>query len=90
MFRVLLVAVSIFVAMVAVKNHSVLERAHLTGYCTRVSTPVGDNALWRACHAGRLSGRPDLSRDSCVKGRVVARVEYWRCPAQVSSSPAGT
>lgn len=89
MFRVIIVALAVVAVMVGVKDHSVLQRAHLTGYCTVAATPAGDTAAWRACHEGRLSGRPDLSRDSCTKGRLVAHVEYWRCPAQVSSSRSG-
>ena len=87
MLRIWLVAIACVVAMAVVKNHHVLERAHLTGYCTAATAPAGSSGSWRACHAGRLSGRPDLSRASCQKVQLVGQVELWRCPENVASSP---
>jgi hypothetical protein len=86
MFRVGLVAVAIVLAMVLVKDRSHLERAGVLSTCTPVAAPAGDNFFWEACTSGRLEGRPSLARRSCESVRVVGRVEYWRCPSQITSS----
>ena len=86
MFRVGLVALAIVLAMVLVKDRSHLERAGVVSSCSAVAAPAGDNFFWQACTPGRLEGRSNLSRRSCESVRVVGRVEYWRCPSQITSS----
>jgi hypothetical protein len=81
MLRILLVAVVLAGAMFAVKEGRVLARTGLVGSCSAVAAPAGDTAEWRECRAGRLEGRPDLSRKSCTSEQVVGDVEYWRCAA---------
>jgi hypothetical protein len=88
MLRILLVAVVLAGAMFAVKEGRVLARAGLVGSCSTVAAPAGDTAEWEACRAGRLEGRPDLSRKSCTSEQVVGDLEYWRCPAPVVAGPA--
>jgi hypothetical protein len=85
MFRVALAAVAIVVAMALVKDRSILERAGVLSSCVAVAAPAGDAFSWHACTAGRLEGRPNLSRRSCESVRVLERVEYWRCPSPIAS-----
>lgn len=87
LLRVFAVAVVLAGIMVGVRNGHVLQRMDLTGSCTAVATPSGQSGSWRACHAGRLAGQPDLSRDSCTQQSVAGEVVYWRCPTSVASSP---
>jgi hypothetical protein len=83
MLKILLVTAALAGAMFAVKDGRVLARAGLLGSCSAVAAPAGDPAAWQECRAGRLEGRPDLSRRSCTSEGVVAEVEYWRCPARI-------
>ena len=87
MLRIWLVALVVVAVMGVVKGHHVLQRAGLTGYCTAATGPAGSAGSWRACHAGRLSGAPDLSRASCHRAVRVGKVAFWRCPENVASSP---
>jgi hypothetical protein len=89
MLRIWLAALAVLGTMIVVKDHHVLQRTHLAGYCTTTLAPDGDRAHWQACHSGKLSGAPDLSRDSCKRKKRVGRVELWRCPENVSSLPFG-
>ena len=83
--RILIVGLLIVGAMVAVKDGRVLRNAGLTGSCTSVALPTGQSGYWQACKEGRLSGRPDLSREGCSSRGVSGRLEYWRCPAAIGS-----
>jgi hypothetical protein len=85
--RILLVTVAVAGAMFAVKDGSLLARAGLVGSCSAVAAPAGDSGEWQACRAGRLEGRPDLSRTSCTSESVVGEFEYWRCPAPLAAGP---
>jgi hypothetical protein len=87
--RIFAAAICVAAALVAVKNERLIQRAGLSGSCWAVSTPPGQSGEWRACQPGRLAGRPDLSRRSCTKQGLSGRLEYWRCPAPVESSPIG-
>ena len=87
MLRILLVAALIAAALVAVKQQHVLQRAGLLGSCTVVTSPPHDAGEWHACKGGRLSGPPDLSRDSCKSYGLQGSFEYWRCPAHIERSP---
>ncbi len=84
MLRIILVGLAIMLAMIAIKDDRLLERAGLVHSCHAVAPPPGDNGAWRACEPGKLAGAPDLTRESCTRGAVVGRIEYWRCPAPVA------
>ncbi|HEY2936265.1 MAG TPA: hypothetical protein VGJ25_06675 [Gaiellaceae bacterium] len=84
--RIFIVGLLIVGAMFAVKDGRVFRNAGLTGSCTAVSLPTGQSGYWKACKEGKLSGRPDLSRDGCSSRGVGGRLEYWRCPAPLGSS----
>jgi hypothetical protein len=66
--------------LVAVRDHDVLHRAGLVGYCTPSPRPAGTSGVWRACQKGVLDGRPDLTRQSCQPRGQNGSVQYWRCP----------
>jgi hypothetical protein len=85
--RFLVVAVLIAALMVGLKNGTVLKKAGLTGSCTVVQTSA--DAQVNACRAGRLEGRPNLSKHSCVSTGMKGTYEYWRCPAAVVASQVG-
>jgi hypothetical protein len=89
MKRVFAVAVLFAALMFGVKDHGLLQRAGLAGSCTSVQAPAGDEHAWRSCTPGKLSGTPDLSRQSCTRGNTVGKVEFWSCPAGVESGPSG-
>ena len=86
MVKIALVAALIAAALHGVKNERVLERAGLFGSCTAVSGAAAEAGGWMACSSGRLSGYPDLSRDSCTKGGTRAKIVYWRCPTPIVAS----
>jgi hypothetical protein len=88
LLRIVLVGALLVGAMVAVKDGRVLRDAGLTGSCSSVSTPTGQNTFWKACKKGRLDGRPDLSRQGCTAVSIKSGVEWWRCPASIGSSRA--
>ena len=71
--------------MLAVKDGRILVRAGLVGTCSTVAAPADPQASWEACRAGRLDGRPDLTRRSCTTHGIRSGLEYWRCPAPVST-----
>ena len=81
MLRIWLMAMLAAAILVAVRDHDVLHRAGLMGYCTSAPRPAGTSGHWRACEKGVLDGRPDLSRQSCTQRGRQGSVEYWRCPA---------
>lgn len=89
MVRIWLMALLAAAVLVAVRDHDVLHRAGLTGYCTSSPRPAGTSGVWRACEKGVLDGRPDLSRQSCQRRGLNGAVEYWRCPAPVRSASSG-
>ena len=84
---IVVAAVLIFAVMVAVKDGRLLHTVGLTGSCPAVTTPGG--AILEACKAGRLEGRPDLTKRSCTSAGVSGKLEYWRCPAGVQASDVG-
>jgi len=87
MLRIWLLAMLAAAVLVIAKDHDVLHRSGLIGYCTRTDAPLGARGSWRACEKGVLDGRPDLSRQSCRSEGRSGGVEYWRCPASVTASP---
>ena len=90
MLRLWLMAMLAAAVLFTVKDQDLMHRAGLIGYCTNTTAPAGAKGAWRACEKGKLDGRPDLSRQSCVrKGHSGYSVEYWSCPAKVKSGPTG-
>lgn len=87
MVRIWLIAMLAAVLLVAVRDHHVLHRAGLIGYCTSSPRPAGTSGAWRACEKGVLDGRPNLARQSCTPRGQHGNVQYWRCPARVDASP---
>jgi hypothetical protein len=89
MVRIWLMAMLAAAVLVAVRDHDVLHRAGLVGYCTSAPRPAGTSGVWRACEKGVLDGRPDLTRQSCQPRGQNGPVQYWRCPAPVRSATSG-
>ena len=89
MLRIWLMAMLAAAMFAVVRDHDVLHRGGLTGYCTTAPRPAGTTGHWRACEKGVLDGRPDLSDESCTRRGLTGSVEYWRCPARVRSAPLG-
>jgi hypothetical protein len=88
-FRAALVVVLIVAAMVAIKDGRALRETGLLSSCTLVATPNGLVGFWEACRPGKLEGRPDLKRQSCLSVGVVENIEYWRCESPIESAPSG-
>ncbi|MGZ4340474.1 MAG: hypothetical protein ACXVQ3_10490, partial [Gaiellaceae bacterium] len=59
--RIVLAGVLVLALMIAVKDGRVLRETGLTGVCTPTQGTTEGGQL-EACRAGRLAGRPDLSR----------------------------
>jgi hypothetical protein len=87
--RIVLAGVLALALMIAVKDGRVLRVTGLTGVCTPAQSVTNGGQL-EACRAGRLAGRPDLSRQGCTRiGGLTGTYQYWRCPAGVVSGPSG-
>lgn len=80
MLRVVFASLLVLAVMVAVKDGRTLEKFGLVGSCAPVATPGGQTGYWHACKEGKLEGRPDLTRKSCLSAGLIGTVEYWRCP----------
>jgi hypothetical protein len=89
MLRIWLMAMFAAAVLVVGKDHDVLHRAGLVGYCTSSPRPAGTTGSWRACEKGVIDGRPNLSRQSCSPRGQDGKVEFWRCPARVQSGLMG-
>ncbi len=86
MIKIGITIVAVAAALVAAKQSNALQRAQLLSSCSEVTAPRGDENSWRACRAGKLDGRPDLSLKSCQPRGVSGKFEYWSCPTRLSSS----
>lgn len=87
LLRIVLVTALIAAGLAVVKDTSVLDRTGLVGSCSVVESKSAGNDVWQACRSGRLQGRPNLVRKSCVSKGVVGDVEYWRCHTELGSGP---
>lgn len=83
LLRIVAVAAALIAMLIAVKDHRVLQRAHVVGSCATVLKDA-DGSEWRSCVAGTLSGRPDLSRSGCTDAGPRGSTEFWHCPASVA------
>lgn len=89
MFRVAAIVVLAVALLVTMKDGRALRDTGLIASCTAVAAPAGQEGVWEACRPGKLEGRPNLKRKSCESIGTAAGIEYWRCPSQVESAPAG-
>ena len=88
LFRVFIVAALALALMVAVKDGRLLRTTGLTGTCL-VAQTNDDGTQLEACRAGKLQGQPDLSGNGCKDVGAEGPYEYWHCPAELGSQPAG-
>jgi hypothetical protein len=86
LFRVFICAAALVAVMALVKDGRVMRDAGLFGSCSVVKTPKGEPTSWRACRDGKVSGSPDLSRQSCKRWGTMNDRVYWRCAATVSAA----
>ena len=84
MLRIVAVGTLLIALLITVKDHRVLQRAHLIGYCSTVAQGT-DGSEWRSCVPGKLSGRPGLEFDSCTDVGRYGNAEYWTCPATLAN-----
>jgi hypothetical protein len=85
LLRILLVGAALVAALIVVKDHRVLQRMHITGYCETYAQ-AKDGGEWRACYAGHLEGRPSLELNGCKDRGLVGKAEVWRCPAPLAAN----
>jgi hypothetical protein len=85
--RVVFAGVLVLALMIAVKDGRFTREIGLAGACS-VSQTLADGSQVEACHAGKLAGRPDLTRQGCKTAGVSGTYEYWRCPSSVVSDAA--
>jgi hypothetical protein len=85
MIKIAITLLAIVAALVGAKQSNALERANLLSSCSAVAAPRGDDGAWQVCSAGRLDGRPDLSRKSCKPRGFAGELEYWSCPAGIGA-----
>ena len=83
MLKVFAVAILLVSVMYGVKERGLLDRTGLLGTCEVVAQATTEEGEWLACRGGRLSGTPDLARDSCRKGVTRKGVTYWYCPEKL-------
>jgi hypothetical protein len=77
---IVVIAVCIVAAMVAIKDGRILHSTGLTATCSKVATtPAADI---EACKAGKLEGKPDLTKRGCKFAGIVKDLQYWRCPSE--------
>jgi hypothetical protein len=85
--RVVIAGVLVLAMMIAVKDGRITREIGLAGACT-VAQTLADGSQVEACRAGKLAGRPDLTRQGCTASGVSGTYEYWRCPSPVLSDVA--
>lgn len=88
MLRVMLMVAVILGVMFAIKDGRLLRDAGLIGSCSPITSVAGEQVFWQACKKGRLDGRPDLSAHGCRAVAIRDGVEWWSCPASLTSSRA--
>jgi hypothetical protein len=84
--RIALFTIVIGAVLFGVSRGALLQRVGLLGSCRGVAAPADGEGVWQECRAGRLAGRPDLSRESCRSAGVLHGLEYWQCPEHVSAA----
>jgi hypothetical protein len=87
LLKIVLVTALLTAGLAVVKDRSFLDRTGLVGTCSVVESKSAGTEVWQACRPGRLQGRPNLVRKSCVSKGIVGDVEYWRCRTELGSGP---
>src|SRR4051794_41558970 len=87
MLRIWLMAMCAAATLTVARDHQVLHRAGLVGYCTSAPKPAGTNGDWRAYQKGTLDGQPHLSRQACTRRGPGGKGEYRSCPTRIQSAP---
>ena len=87
LLKIALVTALLAAGLVGLADSRVLDRTGLVGSCAVVERMSAGTEVWHACRPGRLQGRPNLVRKSCVSQGVVGDVEYWRCRTALGSGP---
>lgn len=87
LLRIALVTAFLAAGLVWLGDSDVLDRSGLVGSCAVVKRTSAGSEVWHACRPGKLQGRPNLVRKSCVSHGVVGDVEYWRCRTALGSGP---
>jgi hypothetical protein len=85
MLRIWLMAMLAAAVLGTVRDHDLLHRTGLIGYCTTTTAPHGAKGTWRACEKGAIDGRPNLTGNSCIRRGRSGKVEYWSCRTPVRS-----
>jgi hypothetical protein len=85
--RIVFAGVLVLALMVAVKDGRFTREIGLAGACS-VSQTLADGSQVEACRAGKLAGRPDLTRQGCKAAGISGTYEYWSCPSSVVSDVA--
>ena len=87
MFKLILTAIAIVVALVFAKEEGLFERSGIVGECEVIAAPFGDTGEWWSCSEGFLTGFPRLERDNCnFRGAFVGE-EVWRCAIPLTEKP---
>jgi hypothetical protein len=86
--RVIIGGLLVFALMLAVKQGWILRETGLTGSCSVYASLPG-GAQQEKCTKGKFDGLPDLSNKGCTSNGPDGSIEYWECPVQLQSSPAG-
>jgi hypothetical protein len=84
--RFLIFAAVIASALAIVQQRGVLQNAGLVGHCSEVATPAGKSGVWHECVAGKLTGTPGLSLNSCTRVSHSTARDVWRCPVALESN----
>jgi hypothetical protein len=87
--KIVLIAALVGVGLFVAKEERLFERAGLVGYCNAVQAPPGRDGHWQGCVEGVLTGYPNLVQDACTREGRRPGIEYWRCPAALSSGYSG-
>ena len=64
-------------------------RAHRLLLGRRLDAAAAGNGVVEACKPGKLEGRPDLTQADCTAVGIVGKLEYWRCPADLTVERRG-
>ena len=90
MSRIAFAAAMIASALAFAHHEHAFERTGLLGSCSSLSAPAPDGGQWLECRPGRLSGYPDLAKDSCTRRGTRGEARYWTCPTALvaATSPS--
>jgi len=85
--KIAIVAAAIAGLLGLAQNQAWFQRAGLLSECEVVQAPYGERSggQWWLCHAGVLSGLPNLARDHCESRSINGQNELWRCPVAIAN-----